>query len=167
MRPSAFVLAEEFRPTGERDPRGRYYCSVSSGKKLNSVYSVKFLDNYLVSDYFKAPLYGVRPVKLKRRVLFSELDHLFESRFKIEILEIRKSGNAKSKKAHLVRFSKFVYQTYAKRYSGNHGMAEKKLIALLYSVDQEAPRSKYVALFVDFVNDCFDAVELKCFLLLR
>ena len=155
MRSKAFVMAEEFRPS-VRD----LYDSTPKG-----AYSHDFLSDFKIFLFMKSSLYGIRPVKLKTRVLFQEIDTLLDQRFQRELLIAKKSFKKKKKKDKM--FSFFVYKSFLERYNNNLVLAEKKLLTFLFSIHSSAEEIEYVDLFQHLLNDEFHSVEMNCFLLLR
>lgn len=156
MDSKAFVMAEEFRPSDSS-----LYDSAPRGP-----YAHDFLVNFKISLLMKSSLFGIRPVRLKPKLLFQEIDALLDRRFELEITLARKSVNF-IKKRKSMPFSVFVYKQFIGRFNNNRVLAEKKLLTFLFSVHGLSEQFEYVDLFHELLNDEFDSVEINCLLLLR
>jgi hypothetical protein len=157
MRSKAFVMAEEFNPSShnltDSSPKGPY--------------SHEFLNNFKISSLMKSSLYGIRPIKLKTRIVFDEIDQLLNQRFERELSLAKKSMSRQRKsKKGMEMFSFFVFQNFKERFN-NRVLAEKKLLTFLFSIHCLRNEYEYVDLFCELINDHFQAAEVNCLLLLR
>jgi hypothetical protein len=130
-------------------------------------YSHEFLEDFNISILMKTSLYGVRPVKLKTKVLFKEIDDILDHRFQVEINQAKKSSTYHKKKKKKSLFSTYVYKRFLTRFNNNRVLAEKKLLTFLFSIQCMSEEYEYVDLFRDLIKDEFHPVEVNCFLLLR
>lgn len=150
-------MAESFTPS-ELD-------YLDSGPK--GPYSHDFLSEFKIADYMKSALFGLRPVKLKTKVLFEQIDRLLDQRFEFELTLAKKSLNIKRKsKKPPESFSLFVFKKFLDKFN-TRVLAEKKLLTFLFSLDCLREDYEYVDLFCGLLNDEFRSAEINCFLLLR
>ena len=150
-------MAESFTPSDleylESGPKGPY--------------SHGFLADFKISELMKSALFGLRPVKLKTKVLFEQIDRLLDQRFEFELILAKKSMNTKRKSKKSPKpFSDFVFGKFLDKF-GTRVLAEKKLLTFLFSLDCLRDEYEYVDLFCALLNDEFQGAEINCLLLLR
>ena len=162
---SPFVLANSFKISDELKQ------TYNTNKKYEiNVLKFGFLEKYKLPSLFKLYNYGVRPKRLIKRKLYTEIEEIYNKRFKDEMTFIRKTLNIfaedEEKKEPLI-FYKYVYNYFLIKSKKNVKLAETKCLNLLASVDIYYEKENHFRLFFNFINNNYNSLDLNCFLLLR
>lgn len=129
-----------------------------------------FLNQYKISKLFKVFNYGVRPTKLKKEVLYDQMEYLYDERFNDEKEYVRKSMNKFSENESKTApglFYKWIFDFYMKKMNGKIQLVEIKLVNLLFSLHSYASCWEQFHMFALFINENYNQADLNCFLLLR
>lgn len=138
--------------------------------EASPMFDNSFLKAYKIAAFLKVYNYGVRPTRLKREVLYAQIENLYDERFKHEREYVRKTLNKYTDQSDLRApgpFPIWVYSHFKQRIGANLSLVETRLVNLLFSLETYYNSWEQFNLFYMFVNEVYDASDLNCFLLLR